>query len=77
MSRVLLLDADKVVDVFEVVALEGSLARVRSPYLFEIGAELRLRVEHDGKTRDTKARVRSHVGAADETITELELGESA
>jgi hypothetical protein len=71
-----LLDADKAIDVFEVVELVGDIVRVRSAYLFEIGEELVLRIERDGAVTDTRARVRAHVGAANDKVTELELGET-
>jgi hypothetical protein len=73
MSRVLLLDADKTHDVFDVVELTESLARVRTPFLYEIGEELRVRLESNGKSREVVARVRAHTGPADDKITELEL----
>jgi hypothetical protein len=73
MSRVLLLDADKTHDVFDLVELTETLARVRTAFLYEIGEEMRLRVEHDGKTSDARARVRAHTGTADDKVTELEL----
>lgn len=57
-------------DVFEVVSLDGNVLRVRSPFLFEIGEELALRIE-DGAAREVTARVRSHTG--DPRVTELEL----
>jgi hypothetical protein len=72
-SRVFLLDADKTIDVFELVELTPDVIRVRSAYLFEIGEELALRIERDGKASDTRARVRAHVGAGDDKVTELEL----
>lgn len=76
MSRVLLLDADdKALDVFELVELGGDVVRVRSAYLFEVGEELVLRIERDDAVTDTRARVRAHVGATDDKVTELELGE--
>jgi hypothetical protein len=71
-----LLDADKAIDVFEVVELVGDIVRVRSAYLFEIGEELVLRIERDGAVTDTRARVRAHVGAANDKVTELDLGET-
>jgi hypothetical protein len=75
-SRVFLLDADKALDVFELVELASDVVRVRSAYLFEIGEELALRIERDGAVTDTRARVRAHVGAANDRVTELELGEA-
>jgi hypothetical protein len=71
--RVLVVDGEMSHDVFEVLELTEELARVRSPYLFEVGEELSVRVEHDGKTSEMLARVRAHVGPADARVTELEL----
>lgn len=77
MSRVLLLDADTTHDVFDVVEVAGGVARVRTAFLYEIGEELRVRVDDNGKTSDVVARVRAHIGKGDDTITELELGEAS
>jgi hypothetical protein len=71
--RVLLVDANRTVDVFDVVDVTEEVARVRTPYLFEIGEELVLRFERDDKTQDRRALVRKHVGDDDDKITELEL----
>jgi hypothetical protein len=74
MSRVLLLDADAVHDVFELVELADAVVRVRTPYLFEVGEELQLRVERgDGPAADAVARVRKHTGDGADKVTELEL----
>lgn len=73
MSRVLLLDADKAHDVFDLVELTDAVARVRTAFLFEIGEEMRLRVEEDGRTSEALARVRAHTGTPDDKVTELEL----
>lgn len=71
--RVLVLDDDKPHDVFDVLAIDGLVVRVRSPFLFEIGEELSIRIEQDGSTTDAIAKVRAHVGPADGRITELEI----
>ena len=74
----LLLDDGQAHDVFEVVDSTESLVRARTPFLFEVGEELRVRVERDGKTaHETTARVRGHVGEHEPKITELELAEPA
>lgn len=73
MSRVLLLDADKAHDVFDLVELTETVARVRTAYLYEIGEEMRIQVEENGKLSEALARVRAHTGAADDKVTELEL----
>jgi hypothetical protein len=69
-AHVLLLEAGSAHDVFEVVAVEDGLVRVRSAYLFEIGEELKLSIERDGKTTETPARVLAHIA---DGVTELEL----
>jgi hypothetical protein len=74
--RVLLLDDGQLHDVFEVVEVADSVVRARSPFLFEIGEEMRLRIERDGGSDEVTARVRAHVGG-DDKITELELAEPA
>ena len=73
----LLLEDGKACDVFDVVEVNGSVVKARSPFLFEIGEEIKVRVERDGTVEETFARVRAHTGADDDKITELELtGES-
>lgn len=72
---VLVLDGTNAHDVFELVDIDAGVVRVRSPMWFEIGEELRLRIEDGDKVTDTVARVRAHVGPADAKITELELVE--
>ena len=69
-ARVLLIEAGSSRDVFEVVAVEDGLVRVRTAFLFEIGEELKLSIEQDGKTTEAQARVLRH--AAD-GITDLEV----
>jgi hypothetical protein len=73
--RVLLVEGGQAHDVLDLVELSESLARVRTAYLFELGEELRLRIERDGTTFEVPARVLAHVGADDDKVTELELGE--
>jgi len=77
--RVLVVDDDKAHDVFDVLGVidgDGSIMRVRSPFLFEIGEELSIRIEQDGVSTDAIARVRAHVGPIDARITELEISRS-
>ena len=59
------LDGDSPYDVLDVLEIEGDVARVRSPFLFEIGEELKLQIDD----QQAAARVRAHVG----DVTELEL----
>ena len=68
--RVLLLEAGSTHDVFDVVAVDDLLVRVRTAFLFEIGEELKLSIERDGKATEAQARVRAH---ATDGITELEV----
>ncbi|MBA3398116.1 MAG: hypothetical protein H0T89_36155 [Deltaproteobacteria bacterium] len=72
-ARMLVQDDGKLHDVLEVVELVGTIARVRSPFLFEIGEELSVRIEQAGAVSEAKARVRAHTGPAEERVTELEL----
>jgi hypothetical protein len=65
MPRVVLVEGSATHDVFEVVEVADGLVRARSPFLFEIGEELALRIDD----KDARARVRAHV----EGVTELEL----
>jgi len=62
-------------DVFDTLDVARDVARVRSPFLFEIGEELAVRIEQGGAISDARARVRAHVGPAEARITELELVE--
>jgi hypothetical protein len=77
--RVLVFDANRSHDVFDVLSIEEGAAtaatviRVRSPFLFEIGESLALRIECDGAVSDARARVRAHTGPAEARITELEI----
>ncbi|HWU86826.1 MAG TPA: hypothetical protein VN253_06110 [Kofleriaceae bacterium] len=71
--RLLVLDDGRPHDVFDVLNISEGLARVRSPFLFEVGEELTVRIEVDGNTSEALARVRAHVGPEDARITELEL----
>jgi len=71
--RVIVVDGGTEHDVFEVIELADGIARVRSPYLFEIGEELAVRFAQGGAFLDGTARVRAHSGPADDPVTELEL----
>ncbi len=65
MPRVLLVEGGATHDVFEVVEVADGVVRARSPYLFEVGEELKLSIDD----KVTAARVRAHAGE----VTELEL----
>jgi len=67
---VLLVDGDTAADVFEVIELGTALVTLRSPFWFEIGEELKLRIEGDGEPREVTARVRGHLANG---ASELEL----
>jgi hypothetical protein len=71
--RLLILDDGRPHEVFDVLGLSEDTARVRSPFLFEVGEELTVRIEADGSVTEAVARVRAHVGPAEARITELEL----
>ncbi len=73
--RVLVLDGEAMHEVFEVLGISGNVIRARSAYLFELGEELSVRIEHDGRVLDATARVRAHTGTDDTRITELEIAE--
>jgi hypothetical protein len=75
--RVLLVEDGKTCDVFDVIDLTDGVVRARSPYLFEIGEELRVRVEREGTVRDATARVLRHTGSDDDRVTELELADQS
>ena len=72
-QAVLVVEGGAAYDVFEVIELTADAARVRAPYLFEIGEELPVRVERDGVSVEIVARVRAHIGPPDAPIIELEL----
>jgi hypothetical protein len=65
MPRVLLVEGGATHDVFDVVEVAGGIVRARSPFLFEIGEELKLTIDD----KEATARVRAHTGG----VTELEL----
>jgi hypothetical protein len=73
--RLLVQDGDGAHDVFDVLAVSATVIRVRSPFLFEVGEQLRVRLEHDGSASERVARVRAHLGPADAPVTELEIDE--
>ncbi len=60
--------------MFEVIALADGVLAVRSPFLFEIGEELKLRIEDGGAVSDATARVRNHRA---DGVTELEILDQA
>lgn len=72
---VLVVDGDRAHEVFDVLGIADGVARVRSPYLFEIGEELTVRIEQDGTVTEAVARVRAHVGPPDAQVTELEISD--
>lgn len=71
--RVVVRDGERTHDVFAVLDITDGVLRVRSPLLFEIGEEIAVRIEENGKTTDALARVRAHTGTIDTRVTELEL----
>ncbi len=73
--RVFVVDDHGAHEVFDVIGLVDRILRVRTSFLFEIGEELRVRVEQDGDTFDATARIRRHVGQPEAPVTEIELSE--
>jgi hypothetical protein len=71
LPRVIVVEDGDRYDVLDVIEASETLVRARAPFLFEIGEQLTLRIERDGEVRETRARVRAHVG--DDRVTELEL----
>jgi hypothetical protein len=69
------LDDGKPYDLFDVLDIGEQRARVRSPFMFEIGEDLHVRIEQDGQVFEAQATVRAHVGPDEMRITELELSE--
>jgi hypothetical protein len=60
-------------EVFEVLAVSATVLRVRSPFLFEVGEQLRVRIEHEGAASEVTARVRAHLGPPEAPVSELEI----
>lgn len=73
--RLLVLDGEAPLEVFDVVGIASNVIQVRSAFLFEIGEELSVRIEQDGSVSEATARVRAHRGPADTRTTELEISE--
>ena len=76
-SRVLLVDAGGTRDIFDVVEVSDTALRVRTAFLFELGEELKVRIEQDGAAFEATARVLAHVGNGYDKVTELELTDRA
>ena len=76
-ARVVLVDAGQTLDVFDVVEATDVRLRVRTAFLFDIGEEMKVRIEQNGAVFEALARVLGHSGTADDTITELELADRA
>ena len=68
--RIGLVNGEASVDVFEVVENGDPIIAARSPFLFEIGEELQIRIESSGSSREATVRVRAHRA---DGVTELEL----
>jgi hypothetical protein len=73
--RVVVVDGDAQHEVFDVVDASGDVIRARCAYLFELGEELSIRIEQDGRVSEATARVRAHTGPAEARITELEISD--
>jgi hypothetical protein len=68
--RIVLVNGDVPVDIFEVIENGDPIIAARSPFLFEIGEELQVRIESNGTSREATVRVRAH---RPDGVTELEL----
>ncbi len=66
----LLVEAGEPSDIFDVVELTETTLLARSPFLFEIGEELKLRIERAGSISDATARIKNHRA---DGVSELEL----
>ena len=76
-ARVMLVDDTGTHDVFEVIAVADGVVRARTAFLFEIGEELRLRIEQGDSVIDATARVRAHTPDGEQRVTELEVSEQS
>jgi hypothetical protein len=72
---VLLVEDGEVCDVFDVVEVAHGVVVARSPFLFEVGEELELRIEDGSEVHEAIGRVRAHVGRGGDKLTELEISE--
>ena len=57
-------------DIFDVVALRDGLLRVRVAYRFELGEEIRVRIDDQGELADAVAIVRAYTT---DGLMELEI----
>lgn len=64
---------DELLDAFEVVTAAEHNVRVKTPWLFEIGEELTLRITRGGAIANVKARVARHATVEGELVTALDL----
>jgi hypothetical protein len=70
---VLLLEDGNSCDVFDPVEVTESVVRVRTAFQFEVGEELKLRIDDGASSREVVARVRGHAGSPEGRVTELEV----
>lgn len=73
MPRIVVMDDGVPHDVLDVVGFADGILRARTAYLFEIGEELKVRIEDGGAVSEAMARVKAHVGTGDARVTELEV----
>lgn len=60
-------------EVFEVVSYDAERLEVRGSLLFEVGEQLRLRIEQDGAVTQVDARVEAHDRSGDVVVTALAM----
>jgi hypothetical protein len=58
-------------DVFEVVSFDERQLMVRGPLLFEVGEQLRLKLERDGTVQEVAARVEAHAIDGADVVTRI------
>jgi hypothetical protein len=71
--RVMLLEDGNSCDVFDPIEVTESTVKVRAAFQFEVGEELKLRIDDGSASREVVVRVRGHAGAPDDRVTELEV----
>ena len=71
-TRVRVVDETGAHEMFEVVDQRDGVLRVRAAYRFEIGEELKVRVEQNGESYDATAQVRVYTT---DGLAEIEISD--